>query len=78
MPAMPASTTSGRPLPDGDQGFPGAVTLDLTYTLTDNNDFKNGIQGDRPPTIYTVVNFTNHTYYNLAGNGSGQCREPGA
>src|SRR5471032_3036137 len=26
--------------PDGDQGFPGKVTLDLTYTLTDSNDFK--------------------------------------
>src|SRR5579859_2785591 len=26
--------------PDGDQGFPGAVTIDLTYTLTDNNDFR--------------------------------------
>ncbi|MBW8708624.1 MAG: galactose mutarotase [Alphaproteobacteria bacterium] len=55
--------------PDGDQGFPGAVTLDVTYTLTDNNDFKMEYKAttDKP----TVVNFTNHTYYNLAGNGSG-------
>ena len=55
--------------PDGDQGFPGAVTLDLTYTLTDNNDFK--MEYKAVTDKATVVNFTNHTYYNLAGNGSG-------
>ena len=51
--------------PDGDQGFPGALTLDVTYTLTDNNDFRIEYKAttDRP----TVVNLTNHTYYNLAG-----------
>jgi aldose 1-epimerase len=55
--------------PDGDQGFPGAVTLDVTYTLTDNNDFRMDYKAVTDKT--TVVNFTNHTYYNLAGNGSG-------
>jgi aldose 1-epimerase len=55
--------------PDGDQGFPGALTIDLTYTLTDNNDFRIDYRAttDKP----TVLNLTNHTYYNLAGNGSG-------
>ncbi len=54
--------------PDGDQGFPGAMTIDLTYTLTDGNDFRMAYKAttDKP----TVVNLTNHTYYNLAGYGS--------
>ena len=54
--------------PDGDQGFPGAMTIDVTYTLTDNNDFRVEYKAttDKP----TVVNLTNHTYYNLAGSGS--------
>jgi aldose 1-epimerase len=54
--------------PDGDQGFPGAMTIDLTYTLTDNNDFRMEYKATTDKT--TVVNLTNHTYYNLAGSGS--------
>jgi aldose 1-epimerase len=54
--------------PDGDQSFPGAMTIDVTYTLTDSNDFRMEYKAatDKP----TVVNLTNHTYYNLAGGGS--------
>jgi aldose 1-epimerase len=55
--------------PDGDQSFPGTLTLDLTYTLTDNNDFR--IDYKAVTDKNTVINLTNHTYYNLAGNGSG-------
>jgi aldose 1-epimerase len=67
------ATTAGVTLrlvsPDGDQGFPGTLTVDVTYTLTDNSDFRIDYKAttDKP----TVVNLTNHTYYNLAGNGSG-------
>jgi len=55
--------------PDGDQGFPGAVTIEVTYTLTDNNDFRIDYRATTDKT--TVINLTNHTYYNLAGNGAG-------
>jgi aldose 1-epimerase len=73
MKTFKTATTAGVTLrlvsPDGDQNFPGTLTLDLTYTLTDNNDFRIDYHAttDKP----TVLNLTNHTYYNLAGNGSG-------
>jgi aldose 1-epimerase len=54
---------------DGDQNFPGTLTTHVTYTLTDDNalriDYVASTDKD------TVVNFTNHSYFNLAGNGSG-------
>jgi aldose 1-epimerase len=55
--------------PDGDQNFPGTLTTHVTYTLT-NDDVLQIVyvaSTDRD----TVVNFTNHSYFNLAGNGSG-------
>jgi aldose 1-epimerase len=68
------ATTAGVTLrlvsPDGDQGFPGTLTIDVTYTLTDSNDFRMDYKAttDKP----TVLNLTNHTYYNMAGWGSAE------
>jgi aldose 1-epimerase len=55
--------------PNGYNGFPGNVTNRVTYTLTQNNQLNITYRAvtDAP----TVVNFTNHTYFNLAGEGSG-------
>ncbi len=55
--------------PAGYNGFPGAVTNVVTYTLTQDNALR--IHYDATTTAPTVVNFTNHTYFNLAGEGSG-------
>lgn len=50
--------------PDGDQGFPGNVVLDVTYIVSGNTlRIEYRAHTDRP----TVVNFTNHSYFNLSG-----------
>jgi aldose 1-epimerase len=55
--------------PDGDQNFPGTLTTHVTYTLT--NDDVLQISYVASTDKDTVINFTNHSYFNLAGNGSG-------
>ena len=52
--------------PDGDSQFPGAVEAKVTYTLTDENalDIAYEATSDRP----TIINMTNHSYFNLAGD----------
>ena len=67
--ATDAGVTLRLVSPDGDQGFPGTLTIDVTYTLTDNNDFRMEYKATTDKT--TLINLTNHTYYNMAGNGSG-------
>lgn len=54
--------------PDGDGGYPGALRVEVTYTLTDRNEWAVDYRAttDRP----TVVNLTQHTYLNLAGRGT--------
>ncbi|MCF3946473.1 galactose mutarotase [Acidiphilium sp. AL] len=55
---------------DGDNGFPGTLTLEVTYTLDEANalriDYAARVEGRA-----TVLNPTSHCYFNLAGNGAG-------
>ena len=64
-PSLVLSTIS----PDGEEGFPGNVTIQVTYTLTNDNCLKIHYVGESDAD--TVLNLTNHTYFNLNGHSSG-------
>ncbi len=55
--------------PDGEEGFPGALSLTMTYTLTPDDAFKITYRAtcDQP----TVVNLSHHSFFNLKGEGKG-------
>lgn len=67
--ATGSSVTLRYVSPGGENGFPGTLTTDVTYTLTRDNririDYRATTDQD------TVVNLTNHSYFNLAGQAAG-------
>ncbi len=70
--AKPLNTKAGPALeltlvsPDGDQGYPGKMTVHVTYTLTNNNELK--IQYEATTNKETVINLSHHSYFNLSGD----------
>lgn len=65
-PSLILSTVSS----DGEEGFPGNVKVRVTYTLTNDNSLKIHYVGESDAD--TVLNMTNHTYFNLNGHKSGE------
>ena len=59
--------------PDGDQGYPGALDMHVTYLLDDKNTLN--IHYEAVPDQDTVINMTNHSYFNLNGHDSGTVLE---
>jgi aldose 1-epimerase len=53
---------------DGEEGYPGNLTIKMTYKLTDDNEFY--IEYEATTDKATVVNLTHHSYFNLAGAGA--------
>lgn len=60
--------TLSRLSPDGEEGYPGDLAVSVTFRLTEDNALHLGYwaQSDRD----TLVNLTNHSFFNLAGGGS--------
>ena len=73
--AKEVSTASGPALelhylsPDGEMGFPGNLSVTVRFSLDDKNELRVEYMAttDKP----TVLNLTNHSYFNLSGQGSG-------
>ncbi|GAF03460.1 aldose epimerase family protein [Saccharicrinis fermentans] len=55
--------------PDGDQKYPGELTVSVIYGLTDDNEFV--IDYTAETTKPTIINLTSHAYFNLKGAGTG-------
>ncbi len=64
-PSLVLSTVS----PDGEEGFPGEVRVKVTYTLTADNSIRIHYEGVTDAD--TILNMTNHSYFNLNGHSSG-------
>lgn len=64
-----SSITFAYTLPDRSEGFPGNIAMQVTYALNEQNELTIAYQAQSDKK--TVINLTNHAYFNLNGEGSG-------
>jgi aldose 1-epimerase len=69
----PARVVMSYTSPDGEEGYPGTLRATVTYSLSDNNEFTVTYNAttDKP----TIVNLTNHNFWNMAGLSAGRSIE---
>lgn len=67
------AVTFSRISPDGENGFPGEFNVSVTYEMTEENELRIVYGGICDQT--TIANMTNHSYFNLAGEGSGSAMD---
>jgi len=65
--SSPSSLSLGLTSPDGDQAYPGRLEVQVDYELTDDNELL--FRWQAKTDAATVVSLTNHSYFNLAGQG---------
>jgi len=78
--AAPVARADGAPSlrltyrsPDGEEGYPGNVDIAVTYTVTDDNEFL--VETEATSDKVTPLNLAHHSYFNLAGEGSGSVED---
>ena len=62
-----------RVSPDMEEGYPGNLDVKVTYVLSDNNELKIIYEANTDKT--TIINLTNHSYFNLKGEGMGDVND---